>query len=230
MQTRESYAMIPKDTSSWDIVTLSLKIFYRRLQFWIQPNMISILFSLLILSGPAAKAGLYRTVASGLRDPAGVKVRVWKSMKFGMLKNSLRALIICVIKWLFFLVIIFSIFFWVQQETWLLRTISILGFYVLFIWWLATVYSYPILVENPSFGTWKVMKQSWILAFQRPIDSLLFAGIRTLLLIFGLILLGPIMLIIPAFRAILSLHAYWFIVGKEIPGFVDPVEYAQKYS
>jgi uncharacterized membrane protein YesL len=221
--------MKQEEVTSWDVIILSFKTLYRRLQFWIQPNILSVLFSLLILSGPAAKAGLYRTVADGLRDPAGVRVRVLASMQKGIRENFLRALLLCAIKWLTFFLIAFSIFFWVRQETWLLRVVSIVGFYGLVLWWLATAYSYPILVENPSLGIWKVMRRSLTLAFRRPIDSFLFAVIRTLLLILGLILLGPIMLIIPAVRAILALHAYWFITDEEIPGFVDPVEYAQKH-
>jgi uncharacterized membrane protein YesL len=223
-----SHRLAQEDASSWDVVLLSFSLLYQRIQFWIRPNLLSVLLSLPVLSGPAAKAALYETIAAGLRDPEGTQVRVVRAMKAAFRDSFFRALALSLLRWAGFVLILFSIVFWVQQDSWALRVLSIIGLHALVMWWLASVYCYAVLAEARGLSIYGAVKRSLSLAFRRPFDSLLFALIRLLLLVLGLVLLGPVMLVIPALRAILSLQAYWFITGEEIPGFVDPVRYARK--
>jgi len=198
--------------SSWDVVVLAFKLLFPRIQFWIQANFWTVLFSLGLVTGPGAKAALHYTTAAGLRDPAGSEVNALKEMKIGFKRYFWKALSLSIVKWFIFAVIAVSIYFWVAQDTWALRAVSI-----------------PILVDNPKQSVFQVLKQAMLLAFNKPFPSLLFAVVSTLLMILGIALLGPVMLIIPVLRAILMLQGYWFLTSREIPGFMEIFEYANKH-
>lgn len=215
--------------SSWDVVVLSFKLLFQQVQFWIRPNLWLVLLSLPVITAPAAKAGMYQTVAAGLRDPALAQTKPRQEMKEGFFKHMWRAFGLALIKWLLLAIIVVSIFFWIQQDTWLLRSISIISIYVFVIWWLSVGFLYPILVDNPEASIAQVFRQGALLAFQKPFESLLFAVVSSLLHALGLFLLGPILLVVPVLRSILHLHAYWYLTGQVIPGFMDLVEYTEKF-
>lgn len=227
---RESRTEKKRDQiSSWDVVVLSFKLFYEQLQFWIRPNVLMVLLSIPILTAPGANAALYQSVAAGLRDPARTRTKTTQEMKTGFLAHFWRALGITLISLLVLLIILTSLWFWITTDSWALRSVSIISLYGLVMWWLSSVYLYPILVEQPDSKSYQVVKEAVLLAFRKPFESLLFATVSTLLLILGLVLLGPVLLIIPALRSILHLHGYWYLTEQVIPGFIDPVEYAKKY-
>lgn len=218
-----------EEISSWDVVVLSFSLLFQQIQFWIRPNMWMVLLSIPLVTLPGAKAGLYHAVAAGLRDPALSHVVPREEMKNGFFRFLWRALALELLKGFVLVVILTSLWFWIIQDTWVLRSISIISIYGFILWWTTVGYLYPVLIEKPDKDIYQVTKEAAQLAFRRPFDSLLFAGISTLLFILGLILLGPILLIIPALRSILHLHAYWFVSGQIIPGFMDIVEYTEKY-
>ncbi len=218
-----------EDISSWDVVVLSFKLFLQQIQFWIIPNIWMVLLSIPIVTAPGANAALYRTVAAGLRDPALIHTSARREMKTGFSTNFWRSLGLALIKWFVVVVILVSGWFWITKDTWLLRSVSIINMYVLMLWWLSIGYLYPILVEKPDISLIQVIKEAVELALRKPFDSLLFAIVSTLLNLLGLVLLGPILLIIPALRSILHVQGYWFLTGQVIPGFLDLVEYTQTY-
>lgn len=218
-----------EQVSSWDVVVLSFKLLFQQLQFWIRPNIWMVLLSIPILTAPGAKAALYSTVAAGLRDPALTHTNPREEVKNGFFKHFWRAIGLEFIKWLAGVVILISIWFWVNQKTWLLRSFSVISIYALVLWWLATLYLYPILVEKPDAKLLQVIKDACLLAFRKPFESILFAVVSTLLLILGAFLLGPILLIIPALRSILHLQGYWYLTGQVVPGFMDLVDYTEKF-
>lgn len=212
----------------WDVVLLSFKLLFSRIQFWIQPNILDFIFSLALVTAPAANAAMYHTVAAGLQDPGGSEIRVFQEMKDGFKRYFWKALLLSIINWIVVVVIIISIYFWVSKDTWILRAISIISFYGLVLWWLSNGYVHPILVELPNQPVVYILKRALLLGFLKPFQSMLFAVISSLLLVFGIIFLGPVMLIIPVLRAILMTQGYWFLTGKDIPGFTDISEYVQK--
>ena len=216
-------------TSSWDVVVLSFKLFYQQLQYWIGPNILMVLLSLPVITAPAAAAALHQTIAAGLRDPARIRTNTVQEMKKGFFTHFWRALALALMNGLVFLIMLTSLWFWISRDTWLLRSVSIFSLYGLVMWWLSIGHLYPILIEKPESNVYQVIKAAALLAFRRPFESLLFATVSTLLFFLGLILLGPILLVIPALRSVLHLHGYWYLTGRVIPGFIDPVEYTEKY-
>ena len=218
-----------ENNSSWDVVVLSFTLLFQQIQFWIRPNIWMVLLSLPIITAPGAKAALYQTISAGLRDPALIRTIPRQEVKAGFFKHLWRALALALLKWLVLAIILSSIWFWVSQESWLLRSISVISLYVFVLWWLSAGYLYPILIEQPEQNIFEVAKKAVLTAFRHPFDSLLFAVVSSLLHLFGLILLGPVLLVVPALRSILHLQGYWYVTGQVIPGFVDLVEYTEKF-
>ncbi|MGD8458221.1 MAG: hypothetical protein PVF83_17735 [Anaerolineales bacterium] len=218
-----------EDISSWDVIVLSFSLLFQNIQFWIRPNIWMVLISIPLVTLPGAKAGLYQAVSVGLCDPALTYADPRQEMKKGFFKFVWRALGLELLKWFVLAVILTSIWFWIAQDTWVLRSISVISIYGFILWWTTIGYIYPVLIEKPDLNIYQVAKEAAILAFRKPFDSLLFAVISTLLFILGLILLGPILFIIPALRSILHIQGYWFVNGQIIPGFMDIVEYTEKY-
>ncbi|HCU56611.1 MAG TPA: hypothetical protein DF984_00010 [Anaerolineaceae bacterium] len=228
-QDGESNPRNRQDTASaWDVVVLSFKLLFQRIQFWIRPNILSALLSLPVLTGPGAKAALFHTVAAGLQDPAGSEVKVRQEMKQGFHAYFWKALLLSILRLVSFAIILASIYFWVTRPEIGVRFISILAFYGLVLWLFTSLYLYPILVSQPEAAVVDVVRKAIELAFRKPFESLLFAIVDSLLMIFGLALLGPMMLIVPALRSILSLQGYWFLIGEEIPGFLSIEAYAKR--
>lgn len=219
----KNYSQYQNKPEAWDIVVLSLKLLFTRIQFWIRPNILSVLFSALLLTAPGSSGALYHTVSLGLYDPVGSSVKIWPEMKSGFFQYFGKALVLFLIKSISLIFILFGIFYWVSQSELILRFISILAFYGLVMWWLSEGYIYPIMVTEKDLGIGQIVKKAITIAFRYPFESLLFSVVSTLLLILGLVLLGPIMLIIPAARAILHLQGYWFVSKYLIPGLI-PVE------
>jgi uncharacterized membrane protein YesL len=219
----------PANISAWDVVVLSFKLLFKRIQFWIRPNILMVLLSLPIITEPGAKAGLYNTVMAGLRDPAGSYVSAREMMKKGFRQHFWRSLATSLINIVVYAFIIVAIVFWITRDGLHLRFVSILAIYGLILWWLASGFVFPILVSEPELNAINIHKQAFLLAFRKPFQSLLFSVVNLLLLIFGVLLLGPIMLIIPAQRAIISIQAYWYLTGMVIPGFVPIEEYSRHH-
>lgn len=216
---------------SWDIVVLSFKQLFTRIQFWIRPNILSVLFSALIVTAPGGTAALYHTVSLGLYDPAGSSVRVWEEMKNGFSRNVLKAIALFLLKITSLLIIILGIIFWVSQEQVILRFVSIIAFYGLVMWWLSIGYLYPILITEKDLNVFGVAHKALKIAFRYPFDSLLFAVVSSLLFLLGMVLLGPIILIIPATRAVLHLNGYWLLSGYIVPGLISIEEFSKmKYK
>lgn len=231
---KKNSAYVPRITqenaSGWDVLLLSFKIAFKRLNFWIRPNIWYLLLSIPLVTAPGAKAAMMSTVGQGLRDPGESRVDPRSEMKAGFSRFFRYSLGLSLIKFAGFAVIGFSIYFWVFQEQLYFRVISILAFYGLVLWWLAMQYIYPVLIDTEEPSVIKVIKRSFSLSLKNPFQTLLLAVVNLLLLLFGIILLGPVLLIIPVLRAILSMHFYWFITGQVIPGFMEVSEYLSTYK
>jgi len=216
----------PAQASAWDVVVLSFKLLFQRIQLWIQPNFWMVVFSLGLVTTPGAKAAMYHIVSLGLRDPGdSTGVNPFKEMRNGFKRYFWRALLLSIIKWLTFGVIAVSIYFWITQEGWGLRAVSIISIYALVLWWISAGYLHPILVDIPRQPMGKILKAALLLGLRKPFQSLLFAVVSTLLMVLGTVLLGPVMLIIPVVRAIVMLQGYWFLEDRQKPSFMEIHEY-----
>jgi len=227
IKTNTNY--ISSEYSPWDVQILSTKLFFLYILTWFKINLWYLLFSLPIVTIPAAKASLYHSIALGLKLPQPEEIKPRSEMLKWFRQYFWLATIISIIKWLSLALILFSLFFWLSQEAWWLRAVSIVVFYVLFMWWLMNGYLLPSMIENADSGIKNIYKDAISLAFRKPFASLMFASVSTLLLVFELILFGPMVLIIPSARAIIQINGYWFLSGRLIPSFIDPEKYINHY-
>ena len=124
--------------------------------------------------------------------------------------------------------IIAAFYFWIGIEPVILRYLTILVIYFAVMWWICQPFLYPILVENPELPLQEICKRVIRLAISQPFYAFTITFLVTILNIIGIILLGPVLLVIPTLTAIVSTQAYWAMTGKEIPDLIDPIVYANR--
>lgn len=215
----------PGSVTFWDVILLSFRLFYHRILFWIRLNFRSFLIALPLVTAPGAAAALYAVAAECLKDPEGIRVDPYREMKQKFGRLVFRAFQLFIVKWGSLFVILVSMFFWGRREVWWLRSVYLIGLYALVMWLLAENYLYPLLAANPEASVFQVVKRSVLLVVSHPFESLILALVSDLLLFFGLILMGPVMLVVPVLQAVLRIQMVWFLTDELIPGFIDPVEY-----
>ncbi|MCJ7531518.1 MAG: hypothetical protein MUO64_10880 [Anaerolineales bacterium] len=212
----------------WDIITLSVKQSFQRMAFWILPNLWAVLLSIPIVTWPAAKAALYKTVVDGLRDPSGIRIKPRQVFRQAFFQHLSKSILLTFFNLLVLVTILITIYFWIGQGQRLLNYVAIIALYFFMMWWMCQPFLFPVLVENPSLSLPQLIRQVIILVSRQPLNAFLVTLTTTLITLLGLVLLGPILLLIPSLAALISIQAYWAMVGEEIPDFIDPVEYENR--
>lgn len=211
-----------------DLLILSIKQAFNRIAFWIRPNLWYILLCIPIITIPAAQAALYHTVKEGLLDPSEIRIKPRQEFREAFFKLFGRSFVLSIINIFALGLIIWTFSFWMGFNVRILNYVSIFVIYFGVMWWLCQPFIFPVLIDNPDLPLQKVVKIVVRLAFTQPFYALVITFIRTVFSITGLVLLGPILLVIPVFNALLSIQGYWTMAGKEIPDLIDPVVYANR--
>jgi len=207
------------------ILFTSLKQVFKRIYYWIRPNIWCALLSVTILLAPAAKAGLYESISDGLRDPGESLVKPLPGFRRGFRSNIWRALALSVINLLILAMILMAILFWTRQDGAWQKFVAIPAFYGLAFWWCCQPFLYPALIGSLGASIWMVLKYVIELVFFNPFFALSITIFTTLLAAIGIFLLGPILLIIPALNGLISVQAYWLVKGIQIPDPSDSEAY-----
>jgi uncharacterized membrane protein YesL len=213
---------------AWDIITLSVKQVFQRMAFWILPNLWAVLLSIPIVTWPGAKAALYKTVADGLRDPSGIRIKPRQVFRQAFFQHLSKSILLSSINLFVLMIILISIYFWIGQGQRLLNYVAIIALFFFMMWWLCQPFLFPVMVENPSLSLPQLIRQVIILVSRQPLYAFLVTLTTTLITLLGLVLLGPVLLLVPSLAALISIQAYWAMVGEEIPDFIDPVEYENR--
>lgn len=211
-----------------EIIFLSFKQGFKRLAYWIRPNIWTFFLSITVLLAPAAKAGLFTAVAEGLRDPGESRTIPRIGFRKGFFENLGRSILFALLNLLILIFILVSILFWTYQDDLLFNLLSIPGFYFLAYWWLCQPFLFPALIENRNLSILAVYKHVVVLVFPAPLFSFNITLLNTLLTVVGVALLGPILFVIPALLALISTQAYWHLRGDLLPEWEDPVVYQQR--
>jgi uncharacterized membrane protein YesL len=214
----------PESPSIFDVIWLSCKQLFKRLPFWIRPNFWYILVSLPIITMPGAYTALNATVAAGLRDPGESRVVVRKTFKDAFFKHFGKSLALGFSNLFLFAVIAFSIYFWVGQSEHTLNFISIIAFYFLAMWSLCQPFLFPILISKEGYSILHIFKDALLIVIRHPLIAFAIALTNLFLNVTGIILMGPILLIVPAFISIISIQVYWLIERQPIPEWMEPEE------
>jgi len=210
------------------LVGLCFRQLFNRLAVWLRLNLWFILLIVPILTIPAAKAALYHTVKEELRDPFEIRIKSREEFRKVFFALFGRSFILSLINFIVLAFIVAAFYFWMGIEPRILKYISILVMYFAVMWWLCQPLIFPVLVENPELPLQQVFIRVIKLAITQPLYALNITFMVTLLNIIGIILLGPILLVIPTLNALISIQAYWAMTGAEIPDLIDPVAYANR--
>jgi hypothetical protein len=212
----------------FSLVSLCSRQLFNRLAVWLKLNLWFVLLIVPILTIPAAKAALFHTVKEELRDPFENRIKPREEFRKAFFALFGRSFLLSVINFIVLVFIIAAFYFWIGIEPVILRYLTILVIYFAVMWWICQPFLYPILVENPELPLQEVCKRVIRLAISQPFYAFTITFLVTILNIIGIILLGPVLLVIPTLTAIVSTQAYWAMTGKEIPDLIDPIVYANR--
>lgn len=196
------------------VVFLALKVCYRHLGYLIMLNLCFLLLSIPLLTHPGAKIALYRIAYGFLFDPFHKANNPLPDILKGLRISFSRALLVEVLKWLSFLVIVFSVVFWSSRSEPLQRFATIIAIYGLVLWYLTSAFIYPILAYKQNASITKSIRMASRLVLSKPFECLFYSVISFLLLLVGIILMGPILFVVPVLIAILVTLGYHQLIGS----------------
>ena len=219
-----------KNHSVYDVLWLSGKQLFKRLPFWVRTNFWFVLLSIPIITSPGAKAALYVTINAGLRDPGESRVKIEKVFKQAFFQYFKQGLVVSLINFALLVLILFSLYFWVSQDQLALNLVSVIAIYFLVLWFLVQPFLYPVMVDHQNLPVFQVFKQSFLLAVKNPLVAFTFSLTNTFLTLIGIVLLGPVILVVPVFIGMISTQCYWILTDQTIPDWVDPVAYQNQLA
>jgi uncharacterized membrane protein YesL len=160
-------------------------------------NILWLLLSLLVITWPAATAGLFYLARCVVQEELGSSPRdarlgdFWHGFKQYWLRSSLLAVIdlagLGVIA-------VALIFYWGSTQEplrWLVGPIGLIGL----TWVTAQLYVYPLLLERTGNRPWEVMREALLLSLGYPLSSLSLLVTVLILLIAAVVLAGPVLFV-----------------------------------
>jgi uncharacterized membrane protein YesL len=199
------------------VFLLSLRQLYRRLPVWIQINFLGLLFSLPVVTFPAAQAGLYYAIREGLLERLDGRNTPRTVFFQGFRRYFIRSMVTLAIDLVVGAIIIYSFFFWASSETPFLNYVAAISLYFGIFWLVCQPFLFPVFVEYPELPPVAVLKQTMLLVVSRPLYTLLTAMLVAILNFFGLVLLGPVLLVLGALVALITIQALWLMQDQELP-------------
>jgi hypothetical protein len=212
------------------VVGLSTRQTFERLAFWVRAVVWRFMYSLPLVTYPAATAAFYYTIREGLLDPVGMHVDVRQAFKHGFRIFFWKSLALATLNLSILAVILFSLVFWATQESWPLIFLAAIAAYFLIFWWMCQPFIVALMVESPVRSVLDVARGAVRLVAAHPVYSFLIALLMSMFYFIGLVLIGPGSMVIGPLLAIIATQALWVVTGQEIPDLVDPVEYADRLA
>lgn len=193
---------------------LVFRLFWRRLGLLLVANLLWLGLSLLIVTWPAATAGLFylaqRVIEEELAaDPQRATLQdFWTGFRMYWLRSSILAIGDLAV----LVVIAVALRFYgetaVAPLSWLVGPITLIGL----AWAGAQLYLYPLLIQRAGRQPWALAREALLIAISYPLNT--FSLLLTLLVlaIAALFLAGPILLVFFAFQALLQTVALRYIL------------------
>jgi uncharacterized membrane protein YesL len=95
--------------------------------------------------------------------------------------------------------------------------VAAISLYFGIFWLVCQPFLFPVFVEYPELPPVAVLKQTMLLVVSRPLYTLLTAMLVAILNFFGLVLLGPVLLVLGALVALITIQALWLMQDQELP-------------
>ena len=185
---------------------LALRLLWRRIGLLLLANLLWLSLSLLIVTWPAANAGLFylarRVVEEELTldtQPATIDA-FWIGFRQHWRRSSILAIGDLAVLALIVLALRFYGESTITPLSWLVGPITLIGL----AWAGAQLYIYPLLIQRSDTRLWLVAREAFLMAISYPLNT--YSLLLTMLILFigATILAGPILLIFFSFIAILQ--------------------------
>ncbi len=191
---------------AWETYLFVLKLFWRRIGLLLTANILWILMSLLVVTWPAATAGLFYLVKRVvdeelLSDPESAVINdFWRGFRAewrrssSLALGSLAALVVLVVSLRFYGESTITLL------NWLVGPISLLGL----VWAGMQLYLYPLLIHRPERSPAAIAREAFLLTISYPLNTALTLLTALVLLAGATILAGPIFTVFFALIAIMQ--------------------------
>lgn len=180
----------------------SLRDTYEELFVLIGANLLTMVLLIPIVTGPPALAGLHYL---------GFHIATGKRVEFGLFWEGFRGYFLDSWKLTAFNVLVFGvlgvdIWFYLSRVEGVWRVVGLLGVWMLLIWALAQLYTFPLLVRQEERKLFLLVKNAILLTLAYPVFSLTAAVLLGLLLVLSVIF--PIVFVLTglSFSAMMSAH------------------------
>ncbi len=207
---------------AWTIVTISARLFYRRLGIFLVANLLWLISSLPLITMPAAAGGLFYLMSRVIADerdldPDEATISdFWVGFRSYWKKFSLLGFLDLTV----FLLLSFTAYFYWQSTvellSWLVGPLVILLLTFLGM----QVYLFPLCLAYPAENVGAIFQRAFLLVLTKPMDSMLLVTWLLILTVACFALGGPVLLLL--FSAMALVQTFTLRVIRiergEIPG------------
>jgi uncharacterized membrane protein YesL len=191
---------------AWDLLMLALRLLWRRVGLLLLANLLWLGLSLLIVTWPAATAGLFylaRRVAEEelTADPQPATIDdFWAGFRQHWRRSSLLMIGDLAVLASIVLALRFYGESAITPLSWLVGPITLIGL----AWAGAQCYIYPLLIHRSDARPWAVAREAFLMAISYPLNTYSLLLTMVIMSIGATLLAGPILLIFFSFIAILQ--------------------------
>lgn len=213
---------------AWTIVTISARLFYRRLGIFLVANLLWIITSLPLITMPAAAGGLFYLMSRVIAeerdlDPDEATISdFWAGFRGYWKKFSWLGFLDLAA---FLLISFTGYFYWlsiVEPLSWLVGPLVILLLTFLGM----QIYLFPLRLAYPSESVGAIFRRAFFLVLAKPMDSMLLVSWLLILTVVCLALGGPVLFLLFSAMALVQTFALRVIRIErgEIPAAKTQVE------
>jgi uncharacterized membrane protein YesL len=181
----------------WVSVSTASRLFWRHLGMLVVANILWLLLSLLIVTWPAATAGLFYLVRRVVHEELDAPIQEARLADFwdGLRQYWLRSSVLSIIDLTGLGMIAVALVFYGGSTSeplrWLVGPIGLIGL----AWITAQLYVYPLLLERTGSRPWEIMREALLMALGYPLSSLSLLVTVLVLAIAAIVLAGPVLLV-----------------------------------
>ena len=181
----------------WESVSTASRLFWRHLGMLVVANILWLLLSLLIVTWPAATAGLFYLVRRVVQEELEVSPPdaslgdFWVGFRMYWLRSSVLSVIDLAGLGMIGVALVFYAGSTGEPLRWLVGPIGLIGL----AWITAQLYVYPLLLERTASRPWEIMREALLMALGYPLPSLSLLVTVIVLTIAAIALAGPVLFV-----------------------------------
>lgn len=199
-----------------DSLSVALRLFWRRLGILLTANVLWLGLSLLIVTWPAATAGLYYLVRRVVDEELEAAPRYARLGDFweGFRKYGVWSSVLSVINVLSLFTIVMAFLFWIQSPTeplrWLVGPVALCAL----AWAGAQLYLYALMIHRPERRPWDIAREAFLIAISYPSFTISLLLTSFALTVGCIVLAGPVFLVFFSMMAMIQTVALRVILVR----------------